>query len=365
MSRSLTWFVAILGLALIWVAAVHDRLPAIEREIGAGARAALAARGLDRRFDGLAIAIDGRDVSVSGAALTELDRQAALEALARVPGVRHVIDRTSLVPEARPFRLRIARDASGRVRLSGAVPDAEARARLGELAGAGLADETRLSRGRPPGDWPAAAALAVEMTLRLVEGEAVLADRVLEVRGRASDDETIEAIEAALKRRLPEGFHATATLDAALDAVLRGAPLADADACAALFAKVLAARAIEFEAGTALLTPANRRTLQRLVVVGRRCAGLTLAIRAHVAARDEPAAAQRLADSRALAVLRYLAGAGIERARLVAEGVVGAEPGAERIELQVRAEAIRGGGVVAPAAARVLLAARLAQRFRR
>lgn len=369
MSRSITWIVAILGGALIWSAAIYDRLPAIERDLRARAEFELQRRGLDRRFDGLAVTVEGRDLRVTGAALSELDRRTALAVVSRISGVRRVIDATVLAPRSRPFVFRVGRDAAGRTALSGAMPDADHRERLlARLRGANaneISDTTVIRLGVPAGNWLAAATLAGEIALMLAEGEAVLTDRALHVAGRVADDAALDAIEERLRRHMPAGFTGSATLDTPLDELVRNGAavrsIADAKSCTLLFADIVKARPLEFEARAPILTPRNRRSLARLVGAAARCAGFCFEIRAHVArgAGDDAAADLRLAESRASALVHYLAGAGVARSCLSARGFVDPAPAAdERIEIVARAGASRGrdGGEPPPAGTRVALA---------
>src|SRR5512138_1778436 len=103
MKRGTVWLIAILGVAVLWGAAVATKARPIERRIATQVVDELKRLGLDRRVDALAIEISGRDVTLAGTALSEEDRARALAAVTVMPGVDRIHDRIVVAPVAKPF----------------------------------------------------------------------------------------------------------------------------------------------------------------------------------------------------------------------------------------------------------------------
>ncbi|MCW5773689.1 MAG: OmpA family protein [Rhodospirillaceae bacterium] len=325
MKRITVWAIGVIGVAALWGAAAAYKARPIERSIAAATAGEFNRRGLQRRFESLALDIDGRDVTVIGTAMSEADRRDALEAAAAAPGVGRVIDRVALAPEAKPFVFRALRNSDGSASLFGAVPAPAVMDRVVQLGrsvfGAQLGVSLRAARGAPEGDWFAAAKAAIEVMALVAQGEAVLADRELTISGNVSDDAALDSIDAMLKRSMPSGYTAVSKLATALDGELNGPPLGDAKACQSLVDRVVGRRDFRFEPGSTTLQEAPRRLIERLAVAMKRCAGLYLEI---YAASDthagDPAANLRLSEARAQVLLEALVRQGVARERMVALG---------------------------------------------
>lgn len=325
MRRATVWVIGVVGVAALWGAAAGYKARPIERTIAAGAASEFNRRGLQRRFESLALDISGRDITVVGQALSDADRRDALDAAASVPGSRRVIDKIGLAPEIKPFVFRALRNSDGSASLIGAVPGPAAQERVAQLGrsvfGAQIGISLRLARGAPEGDWFAAAKVAVEVIALVSQGEATLTDTALAVSGAVSDDAALDSIDAMLKRSMPPGFTAVSLLGTALDAELRAAPLRDPGICQALVDKIVARRDFRFAPGGTALQEAPRRVLDRMAAAMRRCAGLYLEI--HAASdthAGDPAANLRLGEARAMVLLDALAERGVARERMVALG---------------------------------------------
>lgn len=330
MRRSTVWLIGILGTLALWGAAVAYKARPIERQIAVTAVAELKRRGLDTRFDALAIRIDGRDLTLVGSALSPEDRAGAVAAAAAVPGVRRVTDHITVAPLLKPFVFRAARAADGTVTLSGGAPAPDALDKIALLArglyGAKLDLQLRIARGGPDGDWFAAAKLAVELAALLERGEAAVTDRRLGVAGRVADDGALDAVAAALARAMPPGYSATTELLTRLDEELAGPPIEAEAACQALVDKVTVGRPIRFAPGAAAVE-APPRVLERLALAVRRCPALFILIHASSDTHaGDPAANLRLGDARAAAIAAELEKRGTVRARMTALGRIRADP---------------------------------------
>jgi OOP family OmpA-OmpF porin len=155
------------------------------------------------------VAIDGRDVTLTGVAPDEAAVRLAVDAADRVFGVRVVEAKASVVPLADPFVFSAARDGD-RVTLSGSVPSEESRAALVSWAkkampGATVEDKLVVARGAPA-NFAAAAAFAVGQLADLKKGATEVAPAGYSISGDPKDRATYGRLEEALKSALPAGL---------------------------------------------------------------------------------------------------------------------------------------------------------------
>lgn len=163
--------------------------------------AALAAGG----FDWAEPALDLRDLTLSGITTDQSLVDAALSYLEHVPGLRSVTADVVLAPRAEPYRLE-ASIKDGAVRLAGAVPDAATRQKL--LALAGIEDgELELRSGVPSRrDWAAGAGFAVEQLRYFDQGEAIISDRTIHLKGRARSEQAFRDLLVVQRAGAPQGM---------------------------------------------------------------------------------------------------------------------------------------------------------------
>ncbi|MGH7005355.1 MAG: BON domain-containing protein, partial [Alphaproteobacteria bacterium] len=312
MTRGTVWFIGVFGVVALTGGAVAWKARPIERRIEQSAASELKRRGLDRRIEALQLDVKGRDLTLAGTALSADDRKAALEAAAAAPGAGHVVAEIGLAPEIKPFVFRVVRNTDGGATLDGAAPGPEAAEKLSALGrslfGGEITASLRMARGAPAGDWHAAATLAVEVIALVEQGDAVLSDNALSLRGRVRDDAALDAATAAFSRGLPDGFRGSHDLFTALDEDLRGGPLTTAGPCQALVDKVMAGQSIRFAPGTAALSEVKPRLLERLARATRRCGTLYLQIYAVSDIKAGDAAANlQLGEARARTLADALA----------------------------------------------------------
>ncbi|MBC7282705.1 OmpA family protein [Hoeflea sp.] len=147
------------------------------------------------------VSLEGRDLTLSGIAPDEDSRIAALGVARQTYGVRIAIDRSSLLPEEKPYRLTIEKTADG-VALSGFVPNESARMNLiamisRMLPGIALTDQMRLARGAPE-DLVSLAGQGLAAFPRFSTGSVEIVDRALAIRGQALSPEDHEIALAAV-----------------------------------------------------------------------------------------------------------------------------------------------------------------------
>lgn len=173
----------------------------------------VSARALERlKADGqpwAQIAIDGRDVTLSGVAPDAAALQLAVESADRVFGVRVVEARATVVPLADPYLFSASRDGD-RVTLTGSVPSEEARAALlawvkKAIPGSTVEDRLTLARGAPA-HFAAAAAFAVGQLADLKKGAADFGPGGYTIAGDPKDWPTYGRLEEALKSAMPAGM---------------------------------------------------------------------------------------------------------------------------------------------------------------
>jgi OOP family OmpA-OmpF porin len=230
---------------------------------------------------------------------------------------------------AAPFAWRLVRTGQT-LRLTGVVPSARAKARLVSAAAAAFPnasppiDETTLAVGAPSPRWTEIAIDAIRQFARLNgDGEVRLIDDRIVVLGQGGGDAP-DAIRAHY-RTPPAPFSVRVDVIApsgAAASAFEGLNLAEggADACAEVFARVMADNVINFATNSAVIDPGSAATLDTLAQVALRCDQFSIEVSGHTDIQGERAANMALSQARAEAVLAYLADQGVARARLSAAG---------------------------------------------
>ncbi|MDP3527631.1 MAG: OmpA family protein [Hoeflea sp.] len=141
------------------------------------------------------VSLNGRDLTLTGVAPDESSRISALGIARQTYGVRVAVDRSTLLPEEKPYRLTIEKTAEG-VLLTGFVPNEAARANLvalltGMLPGIALSDQMRLARGAPA-DLLVLAGYGLSAFPRFSTGAVEITDRTITIRGQALNPEDHE-----------------------------------------------------------------------------------------------------------------------------------------------------------------------------
>lgn len=155
------------------------------------------------------VAIDGRDLRLTGEAPSEEAVKLAVEAADRVFGVRVVSADVTVVPVADPYLFSVTRDGET-LTLAGAVPSEEARAALLAWAKkvaptATIEDRSKVARGAP-GNYAAAAAFAVGQSADLKKGSVEFGPAGYSIAGDPKDHASYLRLKEALKVALPQGL---------------------------------------------------------------------------------------------------------------------------------------------------------------
>ena len=191
------WFwPGVAAVACLAALAVWFTAGVVETELKARALAAL------RGEDGWAqVTLKGRDLTLTGLAPDEEDRDRALSVARSISGVRRVTDGSVLLPEEAPYRFSAEKTRNGIV-LGGFVPNETVRAEInstltGLLPGIALSDQMNLARGAPVG-LASLAAYGLSVFPRLSTGSVEITDRSMRVSGQALNPDDHELALAAL-----------------------------------------------------------------------------------------------------------------------------------------------------------------------
>lgn len=208
MCRWQAWWKGLPFLALLVVAAVVFSRGPIEETLAGRADSLLISIGESWAH----ASFDGRDAILEGEALSEEARVKVRAELAQMSGVRLVEDRTTLLPERRPFTFAAIRDGS-KLRLEGYVPSAYARRRIIEAAsrmtpGVVVSGEKELvrARGVPAGDFIGMVTFGISQLARMPAGRFTISDDAFSLEGRAPDFTTYDELEVTVRSELPADF---------------------------------------------------------------------------------------------------------------------------------------------------------------
>ncbi len=322
-----TMVVAMFGPHVVSMAAVQDKLQTRVEQ-------ALAAKG----FRDIAVKMDGQTAILTGAASSpDLKATAQAAALGAVGpggpylgGVTKVNDQTVVGARVSPYGWNAERNGDA-LSLSGHVPSEAARVRLMDVTrhrfpGVTVTDRMTLAFGAPTGDWPTMAADALTQLSKMKRGKARLVDDRLTIIGEG-DQAAIAEVRAHYEKPLAAPF----TL-AAADLTVEGQSLgiaeieglnlseASAETCQRAFSQLMRSNVIEFDTGSAAISPSSQILLDNLATVARRCVQYAIAVAGHTDDVGDAALNLALSRARAEAVRDYLAGKGVARDRLTAQG---------------------------------------------
>ncbi len=196
---------AVVVTVVLTIAAILVQYPSVESDL----EQRVAARMVEAGINWVSVAVDGREVVLTGTAPEVDAQQNALEVAAGVWGVAGVRDRMALVPLASPFTWSADKDGNFLV-LSGNIPSEAMRVAVRDLIdtvlpGTAVDDRTELARGAP-----AAFRSGVEFALRVLanldSGRVDLADLDVTIEGLATDGLHYENALEITDSGLPTGF---------------------------------------------------------------------------------------------------------------------------------------------------------------
>ncbi len=204
--------------------------------------------------------------------------------------------------------------AAGRVVAGGAVPDeatkAEVLARLRELYGAAnVVDQIEVGGVVSPPNWTANVQKVLSPQIKQVKrGQLSIDGTQIALYGDVADEGQRQQLATMMSSGLGQNY----TIKNGLRVPASGQDLLD---------RTLANRIIEFETGSATLTPKGRVILDEMAAVLPKLSGRKIEIVGHTDNSGSRALNLALSQSRAETVKSYLAGKGIEPSVLSAVGV--------------------------------------------
>lgn len=208
------WLWGLVPLALLWGAGNLFLGPAIEEDVGRRAIAAAAAvAGEAPGARPIVAQVEGRDVAISGEALSADGATRAVARLRAEFGVRRALGGLSQVVAQKPYSWSASRQGNV-VTLSGFVPDdatgrANVAAATAALPGLRIEDSQRLAFGAPAGFEAMTRAVLAELP-KLSSGKVALDDMRFCIEGRAESPEHFLALQAATASLARDGFQPVA-----------------------------------------------------------------------------------------------------------------------------------------------------------
>lgn len=187
MSRALGALVFLGGVAALGYWGAQSHAVTMESKISAEAQAVIS-----ESIHPMEVVVSGRDVTLTGTADTEAEKDAMSDALGAIRGRRVVnADGVTVLPEITPYETAIAKGSDGAVALTGYAPSA---ALAAGVAGAG---SLPLGHGAP-GGWTEAMTAGAAALVPLDEGSFSLTGTTLTLTGVAATPVENERARAAL-----------------------------------------------------------------------------------------------------------------------------------------------------------------------
>lgn len=220
-----------------------------------------------------------------------------------------------------------ARLTSERLSFSGVVADEETQQLLTQIAAdsfsVGLVDNSRIGDA---GGWRNRVSTALRNLARFQTGQIDVLGEQIRISGRApasaisflrddmnaiQDEFTVvyDVVETAPEIAEISGVDLDATDPGELQA-----------SCQEAFAQIMSSNQILFESSAATIDRQSGETLDKLIVVVRRCASLRIEIQGHTDATGRAAANRQLSEERAAAVRAYFISNGIAAEQVYAAG---------------------------------------------
>ncbi|MEW5422013.1 BON domain-containing protein [Amorphus sp. 3PC139-8] len=175
--------------------------------------AELAARVADRLVDEgigwVETKVEGRRVEIVGGTASEDERSKAVRTIASIPGVAGVIDRTEVLPVAKPYEFTVTVAADG-AQASGSLPNSAAVANISASLRATFGDNVDVSQlaaaSGAPQDFRLAAEAAVSAAELLATGTVSVDATAVRISGTAKDSQAYDALTGGGAIAAPDGY---------------------------------------------------------------------------------------------------------------------------------------------------------------
>ncbi len=368
MSRTIIFLLGLIALALLTFLCIRKHTPEIQSDIQSRAVSVLSSE--PTRWT--KVAVDGRNVILTGVAPSEELREKAEEMAKSVQGVVSVDNQITVtqpelesvlepesesqltqeqVPEPEPepviqspYENQFTKTKDGIV-LSGWVPDEDqhqallllAKQKFGEDK---VIDKLQVAAGAPDG-WLQTAKAAITGLAYFKEGVANITDTKLDLSGEVLNEAAKVNVETELPTMLPENFKINFDLNVPQLAIeeIHPEPVAqDAGlSCAKAFEETLAGEKIHFATDSAGVRKREQSVLEKVVEFSNSCPNSIIEVSGYTDARGSEAYNKKLSQKRAEAVVQKLIKKGLRPGRVKAKGYGEANPLSENSSRQGQA----------------------------
>ena len=201
---------------------------------------------------------------------------------------------------------------------SGIVPDDATKqallGRLRELYGDRVVDQVKVGPVRTPPQWSQILMSSIQPNLKEVtQGRLDISGANITLHGNVTSDVT----RTQLEKQLGQGLPAAYTVNNKLEVVAPEQAVVD---------KALANRIVEFQSGSAVLTPAGQNILNEISVALNKVGGRPVRIIGHTDDQGIPATNLTLSLARANAVKAYFIEKGLRAESLTTQGLGSTKP---------------------------------------
>ncbi len=202
--------------------------------------------------------------------------------------------------------------------VSGIVPDDATKqavlTKLRELYGDRVVDRLKVGNVRMPPQWSQTVLASIQPTLKNVtQGRLDISGANITLHGNVTSDGMRSQLETQLGQGLPIAY----TVNNKLEVVAPEQAVVD---------KALANRIIEFQSGSAVLTPVGQGILNDMAIALNKVGGRSVRIIGHTDDQGIPATNLALSLARANAVKAYLIEKGLHTESLTAQGLGSTKP---------------------------------------
>lgn len=202
--------------------------------------------------------------------------------------------------------------------VSGTAPDDATKQailrRLRELYGDRVVDQLKVGKVRTPPQWSQTVLASLQPNLKNVtQGRLDISGANITLHGNVTSD----GMRSQLETQLGQGLSTAYTINNKLEVVALEQAVVD---------KALANRIIEFQSGSAVLTPVGQGILNDMAVALNKVGGRSVRIIGHTDDQGIPATNLALSLARADAVKAYLITKGLHAESLTAQGLGSTKP---------------------------------------
>ncbi len=341
MSRTVILLLGLIALALLIFLCVRKHTPVIQDDIQTRASSVLSSVPTDWSN----VAVDGRNVTLTGVAPTEALRDKAAEMAHTVPGVVSVDNQITVaklmpvpVPAPEPAAIQspyhslFTKTTSGVV-LSGVVPDEEHRKTLLKLAEEkfgteNVTDNLEIREGAPKG-WSQVATSAITNLSLFNRGSASITETQIEISGEVKDGEAKNTIETELQKLLPDNFKVAFDLivpQRAIEEIHPKPAQVTGSSCTEQFNEKLTGQVIHFSTDSAGVDESGLAVIDRILQFSAACPNSIIEVAGYADARGSDSYNMNLSKNRAQAIVDNLIKRGMRAERLKVVGYGEANP---------------------------------------